>query len=142
MSILTAILDSGAAKKENRLKQGLLDKGAALSRDEFNRRMADLTGSDTRLLDLARQQYGDESGNEDRTFADLLDNAHAGFDEQSTISDETANERLGIEKSAFDQQMEALGGLITAQRGARLKMQEAQQAELARQRAFQGQADE
>lgn len=142
MSILTNLLDAHAAKKENKAKQKLLDRGADLSRDEFNRRMAEIGLSDTRMLDLSKRGYTDQAANEDATFADLLANAAGGFDQQTTISDETANERLGIEKTSFDTQMDALGGLMTAQRGARLKMQEASEAERQRQLAFQNQADD
>lgn len=142
MSLLTSFFDSRAARKENKLKQKLLDKGADISRAEFDKRMSEILASDARLLDLSQKGYTDAAANEDATFADLLTNAQVGFDEQSTIVDETAAERMGVQKSAFDQQMEALGGLMTAQRGARLKMQEASAAERERQQALQGQADE
>ena len=141
MSLITALLDSGAAKKENRLKQGLLDKGATISREAFDSRMKDIRLSDARLLELARRGYTDTAANEDQTFADLLTMSREGFDEDLAITDETATNRLNTQKTAFDQQMEALGGLVTAQRGARLKMQEARTAEVERQKGFQAEAD-
>jgi len=141
MSLITKLLEGGAAKKENRLKQGLLDKGAAISREEFDKRIAEILASDQRQIDLSKRGYQEGAANEDATFAALLDNARAGYDEQGRISDTTTADRMSVEKSAFDQQMEALGGLMTAQRGARLKMQEAADSERTRQREFQAQAD-
>lgn len=142
MSIITNLLEASAAKKENRLKQKLLDQSATISRDIFDTRMTDVRASDARTLDLNRRGYDAQSGNQAKTFADLLANSTAGFDEQTGIADETFNDRQAIERTAFDQQMEALGGLVTAQRGARLKMQEAAASERQRQRAFQGEADD
>lgn len=135
-------LDNKAIKKENKLKQATLNRGADLSREAFDGRLRELGLSDTRIADLLRKEYGEGAANEDASFKDLLENNQAGFDEQVGISNTTADERLGIEKSAFDDQMEALGGLMTAQRGARLKMQEASKAERDRQQGFQAQADE
>lgn len=135
-------LDNSAAKKQARLQQELLNKGAALSRDEFDKRMATIGGSDQRLLDLARRQPAETGAEEDSRFKFLLDNDRQGFDEAEAISNETADERLGIESGAFDEQMSAAGDLITAQRASRLKNQAVSEAERQRQRGFQGDADE
>lgn len=141
MSLITSWLDSNAAKKENKKKQQLLDYGATLTRDEFNRRMAEILASDDRILDLSREEYGQTAAAEDATFADLLGLAGQGFDERLTISDQTADARTGVAKDAFDQQMLALNGLMTQSRGAKLMQQQAAEAERVRQKAFQDQAD-
>lgn len=135
-------LNNSAKKKQTALQQALLDKSAGISRDEFNKRMAALGLSDARVTDLLNHQYGDESKNQADDFAYQLDQAQKGFNEQTALSDETANARISTADKYFGDEIGAQTGLVTAQKGARLQMKAAADAERTRQDAFQGQADQ
>lgn len=142
LSVVGSVLNHGAAKKEARIKQQLLDQAATISGTEFDKRMAALGGSDTRTTDLLNGQHTEEGQNADQTFAYLLDQAQKGFDEQQQIDSSGFDARYANTNAAFGQQMDAQNELMTAQKAARAQSQQASEAERQRQLAFQGQADE
>lgn len=142
LSFVAGGLNSGAQKKEDRLKQQLLDQSAAISRTEFDKRMAALGGSDARTTDLLTGQHNEEGANADQTFAYLLDQAQKGFGEQQQIDSSGFDARYANTNDAFDKEMTAQGDLMTAQKAARVQSAQASEAERQRQLAFQGQADD
>lgn len=132
MGLQAASTAAGMVGQANasRAQQRQLDKNAAFSKAEFDKRMGDVNASDARIRELLDKQYADFSGNEQAAFDFALGQSDQGF-----------NEQLGVAGKAFDEQIAALGGLMTAKRAATLKMQQASEAERARQMEFQGQAD-
>lgn len=142
LSFVGSGLKAGAQKKEDRLKQDLLNQSAQISATEFDKRMKELGLSDTRLTDLATGQHNEEGQNADQTFAYLLDQAQKGFNEQQQIDTSGFDARYANANDAFGQEMGAQQQLMTAQRAAREANQAASDAERQRQLAFQGQADE
>jgi hypothetical protein len=130
MSMLTDALDFGAAKKAKKKQAKIAAETARKDAVEFDSRMTGVNASDLRLDDLANRQYTDMSGLEDSTFDWMLGNNQAGFDEQQTVAGK-----------ALDDQMTALGGLMTSQRKSRLEAAAASEAEKNRQLAIQSQAD-
>lgn len=130
MSVLTDLLDFGAAKKASKAQARTAAETARKDGIEFDSRLASVRQSDTRLDDLSRAQYGDMSGLEDSTFDWMLNNNQTGFNEQTTIAGK-----------AFDDQMTALGGLMTSKRQARLQAAAKSEEERQRQLAFQSRAD-
>lgn len=130
MTAAKGVADNAAANKTLKWQNRKSAELAAMQGREFDQRMGLVRGSDGRVDDLLKRQYDDISGLEDETFWEMLRGSQAGFDEQQTIAG-----------SAFDEQMGALDGLMTAQRRSRLETQALTQAEEARQRAFQDDAD-
>jgi hypothetical protein len=131
MSLLSLGLDSMAKKKANKKQAKLIDKNTALMGQEFDKRDLIARQSDDRISNLVNREYGDQSKLADSTFSYLLGQNQTGFDEQQTIA-----------KKAFDEQMGAFGGLMTAKRASRLEQIDASERERARQQAFQSQADD
>lgn len=131
MALLTAFLDYGAAKKNQKRQNEIARRTSALDAAEFDTRMGYARDSYGRMDELTRRQYGDASALEDETFSFLLNNRRGGFDEQQ-----------GLARTAFDGQMDLLDGLMTTQRGARLEAQALREAENARQAGYQGGADD
>lgn len=130
MTILTSWLDFGAAKKAKKRQDQLGREASAKDAAEFDRRLAELQASFGRSDALDTQRFDQTRGLADETFAYQLDNGRQNFDEQT-----------GIAAKAFDDQQGALGGLMTAQRKSRLQSAADTEAEEARQRAIQQQAD-
>lgn len=124
------LADRSAASAAAARQQQLSNRATAMQAAEFDRRMGYVRGSDRRTDALLTRQYGDTAGLEDSTFGYMLGQNQAGFDEQS-----------GIAARAFDEQMAATGGLMTAQRDARLRQRATSEAERNKQLAFQEQSD-
>ena len=124
------LADRSAGKAAARRQQQLSNQATQMQAAEFDRRMGYVRGSDTRTDALLTRQYGDTAGLEDSTFGYMLGQNQAGFDEQA-----------GIAARAFDEQMTATGGLMTAQREARLRQRATSEAERNKQLAFQGESD-
>jgi hypothetical protein len=129
--IVGGILDAKAKSKAKSKQADLIQQSNKVSQEQFDRRNQITSDSDARTHDLIDREYADTSGLEDSTFGYLLGQNQAGFDEQQTIA-----------KKAFDEQMSAFGGLMTAKRASRLEQIDASERELARQRAFQAEADQ
>jgi hypothetical protein len=131
MSLLTDLLDFNAAKRNQKRQNEIARRTTALDAAEFDTRMGYARDSFGRMDDLSRRQFTDNARLEDETFGFMLGNRRGGFDEQQ-----------GLARGAFDGQMDLLGGLMTAQRGARLEAQGLREAENARQAGFQGGVDD
>lgn len=108
-----------------------MNRATGVQRDEFDRRTGFANESDGRIDSLLDRQYRDTSGLQERTFAEMLDQRRAGFDEQQ-----------GFDREGFDGATLADQGLVTENRRIRLEQRAIADAEQARQRGFQGQADD
>jgi hypothetical protein len=130
LDALAAILDNGAAKKKEAAQAALTAKSLATQKAGFDTRLAQSNTSDANILDTLRKEHGDSSKLASDTFNTDLGLSKDNFDQQHTTA-----------SKAFSDQIDQLGGLMTAQRAARLKQQDASLAERDRQTGFQSSAD-
>lgn len=127
----TALAQNAANNRTIKKQNAASARYAQESAAEFDRRMAETRLSDARLAELENKRFAENGALEDSQFGYALNNSRLGFDEQQTIAGK-----------AFDDQMTALGGLMTSRREARLMDAAAVEAEQNRQKAVQDQADQ
>jgi len=130
-SLAGSLFGNSAAKKTQRARQGILDNlVTTVQRPQFDFRMANTRAGDRTQLDLSQQGLNARLGNRSAGVGDILSRTGAGFNTSLGLRDTNSQEQTGIQL-----------GNIAANRDVRVNQAALHDAELAKQRTFQAEAD-